>query len=199
VFWINEDLDAARRPWLPSDEAGAFEREHHLVNRRRADAKVFLHVGFRRGSAMMRKPSGSFRIIYRPTPPAPCIRRSHPPKPGGFRDGASSTTPPSTQASSTWLRLRSASCGTSASIAGSTIPSDCAAKSPPGNAREMLPAHASNGCSQQTRLASKWAVPIPLLPKSHNHCAEPLVSPGDVDCILPVDRRQRVQRLGAAC
>jgi hypothetical protein len=43
----------------------------------------------------------------------------------------------------------------------------------------MLPAHASNGCSQQTRLAPKWAVPIPLLPKSHNHCAEPLGHPRD--------------------
>ena len=49
---INEDLDAARGPWLPSDETGAFQREHHLVNRRRADAKVFLHVGFGRGSAV---------------------------------------------------------------------------------------------------------------------------------------------------
>jgi len=52
VFWINEDLDAARRPWLPSDEAGAFEREHHLVNRRRADAKILLHVGFGRRPAV---------------------------------------------------------------------------------------------------------------------------------------------------
>jgi DDE superfamily endonuclease len=66
------------------------------------------------------------------------------------------------------------SCGHSASLAGSTTPNDYAAKSPLGNDREMLPAHVSNGCSQQTRLAPKWAVPIPLLPKSHNHCAEPL-------------------------
>lgn len=28
--------------------------------------------------------SGSFKTIYRPTPPVPCIRRSRPPKPGGF-------------------------------------------------------------------------------------------------------------------
>jgi len=33
---------------LPSDEPGTFERQHHLVNRRRADAKKFLHVGFGR-------------------------------------------------------------------------------------------------------------------------------------------------------
>ena len=39
----------------------------------------------------------------------------------------------------------------------------------------MPPAHASNRCSQQTRPAPKWAAPIPPLPKSHNHCAEPLV------------------------
>jgi hypothetical protein len=77
-----------------------------------------------------------------------------------------------------WLnmvRSRSASCAASAWIAGSTISSGCAAKSPPGNASEMSPAHASNGCSQQIRPAPKWAVPIQLLPKSHNHCAEPLV------------------------
>ena len=34
--------------------------------------------------------------------------------------------------------------------------------------------HASNGCSQQTRPAPKWVAPILPLPKSHNHCAEPL-------------------------
>jgi hypothetical protein len=39
----------------------------------------------------------------------------------------------------------------------------------------MPPAPASNGCSQQTRPAPKWAAPILPLPKSHNHCAEPLV------------------------
>jgi hypothetical protein len=33
---------------LPSDEAGAFEREHHLVNGWRGDAEVALHVGFGR-------------------------------------------------------------------------------------------------------------------------------------------------------
>ena len=37
---------------MPFDEAGSLEREHHLVNRRRAYAKVFLHVGFGRGSAV---------------------------------------------------------------------------------------------------------------------------------------------------
>jgi hypothetical protein len=39
----------------------------------------------------------------------------------------------------------------------------------------MPPAAASNGCSQQTRPAPKWAAPILPLPKSHNHCEEPLV------------------------
>jgi transposase len=37
---------------LPSDEACAFERQHHLVNRRRADAEVLLHVGFGWGPAV---------------------------------------------------------------------------------------------------------------------------------------------------
>ena len=34
---------------------------------------------------------------------------------------------------------------------------------------------ASNGCSQQTKLAPKWQVPIPPLSKSHNHFDEVLV------------------------
>jgi hypothetical protein len=37
---------------LSSDESCAFEREHHLVNRRWADAKIFLHVRFGRRSAV---------------------------------------------------------------------------------------------------------------------------------------------------
>lgn len=35
----------------------------------------------------MPRSSGSCRTIYRPTLPAPCIRRSHPPKPGGSCGG----------------------------------------------------------------------------------------------------------------
>ena len=124
----------------------------------------------------MPRPSGLCRITYRPTPPAPCIRRSRPPKPGGSCGGSSSTTLPSTQAGSTWLRSRSASCGDSASLAGSTTPSDCAAKSPLGNNREMLHAPASNGCSLQKRPAQKWGEPNQTLPKSHNHCAEVLAA-----------------------
>jgi hypothetical protein len=37
---------------LPSDEARSFERQHHLVNRRRADAKILLHIGFGRRPAV---------------------------------------------------------------------------------------------------------------------------------------------------
>src|SRR5581483_10691237 len=125
----------------------------------------------------MPRSSGSSRTIYRPIPPAPSIRRSRPPKPGGFCGGSSSTTPQSTQVGSTWSRSKSASCEASAWIAGSTSPSDCAAKSPPGNDNEMPPAPTSNGCSQQTRLAPKWQAPIPPLPKSHNHCEEVLATP----------------------
>ncbi|MGY4284888.1 transposase [Bradyrhizobium sp. LM2.7] len=80
-----------------------------------------------------------------------------------------------TPAGSTWSKSRSASCGASAWIAGSTTPSDCAARSLPGNGNETPPAPASNGCSQQTRPAPKWQAPIPPLPKSHNHCDEILV------------------------
>ena len=49
---INEQFDAARGPWLPSDEARPFERQDHLVNRGWADAEVFLHVGFGRRPAV---------------------------------------------------------------------------------------------------------------------------------------------------
>ena len=108
-----------------------------------------------------------------PTFPRPTSAR--PPKPGGSCDGSSSTTSPSMQAGLTWSRSRSASCAASVWIAESTIPSDCAAKSPPGRGGEMPPAPASNGCSQQTRPAPKWAAPIRPLPTSHNHCAEVLV------------------------
>src|SRR5882672_6867777 len=122
----------------------------------------------------MPRPSGLCRITYRPTPPAPCIRRSRPPKLGGSCGGSSSTTPQSTQAGSTWLRSRSASCGNSASLAGSTTPSDCVAKSPLGNAREMLRVPASNGCLRQKRPGTKWGGLTQTRPKSHNHCAEVL-------------------------
>ena len=52
MFWINEHFDAAGDPRLPSDESCSFERQHHLVNRRRADAKILLHVGFGRRPAV---------------------------------------------------------------------------------------------------------------------------------------------------
>src|SRR5260370_22113725 len=43
---MNEHFDAASGARLSSDESCQFEREHHLVNRRWADAKIFLHIGF---------------------------------------------------------------------------------------------------------------------------------------------------------
>jgi transposase len=46
VFGIDQHFDAAGGPWLSSDEPCPFQRQHHLVNGRRAHAKVFLHVGF---------------------------------------------------------------------------------------------------------------------------------------------------------
>jgi DNA invertase Pin-like site-specific DNA recombinase len=44
VFGVNEQFDASGSPWLSFDQAIAFERQHHLVNRGRGDAKVPLHV-----------------------------------------------------------------------------------------------------------------------------------------------------------
>jgi Homeodomain-like domain len=46
---INEHFDAASDPWLAPDESLTFERKHHLVNRRRADLEIALHVDFGKG------------------------------------------------------------------------------------------------------------------------------------------------------
>ena len=48
---MDEQFDAAGDAGLASDQAGAFEREHHLVDRRRGDPEVALHIGFGRRSA----------------------------------------------------------------------------------------------------------------------------------------------------
>jgi hypothetical protein len=45
-FGSDDDFDAARGPWLPPDQPGSFESEHHLVDRGRTDAKVSLQIGF---------------------------------------------------------------------------------------------------------------------------------------------------------
>ena len=52
MLWINEHFDAAGNARLSCNEACAFKREHHLVNRRRADTKILLHVGFGRRPAV---------------------------------------------------------------------------------------------------------------------------------------------------
>ena len=106
--------------------------------------------------------------------PAPSMRHSRPPRPGEFCGASSSTTPPSTPAGSTWSRSRSACSAASVWTAASTTPNGSSAKSQHGNDNETPPAPASNGCSQPTRPAPKWAAPIPSRPKSHNHCAEVL-------------------------
>jgi hypothetical protein len=51
-FGWDENLDAARHPGLPSNEAGAFKGEHHLMDRGRGDTEVPLHVGFRGRAAV---------------------------------------------------------------------------------------------------------------------------------------------------
>ena len=44
----NEEIDASCDPGLSADEAVAFEAEDHLMDRRRSDAKMALHVSFSR-------------------------------------------------------------------------------------------------------------------------------------------------------
>src|SRR3546814_741906 len=44
VLGVDEHLDAAGLAWLAADQACAFEGQHHLVDRWRADAEVALHV-----------------------------------------------------------------------------------------------------------------------------------------------------------
>jgi hypothetical protein len=50
-FRRNDDFDASRDPRLPSDQAGSFEREHHLVDGWRTNPEVPLQVRFGRRSA----------------------------------------------------------------------------------------------------------------------------------------------------
>ena len=45
MFRSNEDLDASGDAGLTPNEAISFEGHDHLVDRRRADLKVALHVG----------------------------------------------------------------------------------------------------------------------------------------------------------
>jgi hypothetical protein len=51
-LWINEQFNAAGRFRLPLDKTRPFECQHHLVNGRWADPKIFLHVSFGRRSAV---------------------------------------------------------------------------------------------------------------------------------------------------
>jgi transposase len=52
VLRINEHFDASSDARLSPDEPCAFERKHHLVDRRRADSEILLHVGFGRRPAV---------------------------------------------------------------------------------------------------------------------------------------------------
>ena len=42
----DEDFDASGDAWLSAEETGALEAENHLMDGRRCDAEVALHVGF---------------------------------------------------------------------------------------------------------------------------------------------------------
>jgi hypothetical protein len=46
VLWWNEDFDASCDAWLASDQTRALKGKHHLVDGRRRDVEVTLHVGF---------------------------------------------------------------------------------------------------------------------------------------------------------
>lgn len=52
---------------------------------------------------------------------------------------------------------------------------------PHGRNSATPPAPKSSGCSRPTKPAPKWAAPIPIRPKSHNHCAEILGTPVPID------------------
>ena len=103
-------------------------------------------------------------IIFRPTPPAPL---SDVPPRRSQADLATARVPPHPQARKLAQHGRDRDRRPARPVPRSRIddPSDYAAKTPPGSEGEMPPAPASNGCSQQTRPAPKWAAPIPPLPK----------------------------------
>jgi hypothetical protein len=44
----NEKTDGPGLPWRPFDQSVRFQRQDHLVNRRRRDSEVLLHFGFGR-------------------------------------------------------------------------------------------------------------------------------------------------------
>jgi len=46
VLRWDEDVDASGDAWLSADESVPFEAENHLMDRRRGDAEMALHVGF---------------------------------------------------------------------------------------------------------------------------------------------------------
>ena len=51
MFRGDEQLDASGDAGLAADRPAAFESEDHLMDRRRGDAEVALHVGFGRRAA----------------------------------------------------------------------------------------------------------------------------------------------------
>ena len=51
MFWCHEELNAPRRVGLASDQAISFARHDHLMDRRRADVEMALHIGLGRGTS----------------------------------------------------------------------------------------------------------------------------------------------------
>jgi len=54
AFGVYQYFDAAGQAGLSPDHPGTLKGEHHLVNRRRAHAKVALHVGLGRRRPLTR-------------------------------------------------------------------------------------------------------------------------------------------------
>lgn len=48
VLGVDDQFNAASDAGSSTDQTGAFERQHHLVDRRRRDVEVALHVGLGR-------------------------------------------------------------------------------------------------------------------------------------------------------
>lgn len=48
----HEEFNAACKARLPADQFSALEVEHHLMDGRRGDAEVALHVAFGRGASV---------------------------------------------------------------------------------------------------------------------------------------------------
>lgn len=52
VLWRDDQFDAAGDARLSADQALAFEGDHHVVDARRSDLEMSLHIGFGRWASV---------------------------------------------------------------------------------------------------------------------------------------------------